>query len=430
MCSQLSGQPIDESLDKPYSVAVREALEQIECNFVITDPHLPDNPIVYASSGFLKMTGFTQGEVLGRNCRFLQGPHTNRRTVLEIGNAIREEKSCQVTILNYRKDGTYFWNLFHMAPLFSEDDGRVIHFVGVQTPIIEGFQLSGYINNATSRQLKGYPAYIGNGLFTHKSNGSASIGAVSNTILFFNSCRREMLPGALVDYGYPGLYNSFVGSNRGSEEQQTCEAKESDKQKGAISIRSVLSQLICFSKYTGKNVSDISCALADPFRGAHISSSLSIALTRIQQSLVLTNPYLPDMPIVYASDMFLELTGYSRDEVLGHNCRFLQGPGTDQAAVAQIRQSIEAEQICTVRILNYRKDQKPFWNLLHTAPVRDAFGKVAFYVGVQLDVTSIDLDENQDNDTIAHINQLGAIGAVRVAVRMQGARPSQEGGSK
>ena len=84
------------------------------------------------------MTGYTAEEVLGRNCRFLQGPATDRRTVMEIRDAIREERSCQVSILNYTKQGKAFWNLFHMAPVFSREDGRVVHYLGVQTPINPG----------------------------------------------------------------------------------------------------------------------------------------------------------------------------------------------------------------------------------------------------------------------------------------------------
>ena len=82
------------------------------------------------------------------------------------------------------------------------------------------------------------------------------------------------------------------------------------------------------------------------------------------------------MPIVYASDAFLKLTGYAKNEVLGHNCRFLGGTDTDTSTLHLIRESIKTEQPCTVRILNYRKDKSSFWNFLHISPVRDASGKV------------------------------------------------------
>ncbi|KAG8663247.1 hypothetical protein MANES_01G191150v8 [Manihot esculenta] len=81
------------------------------------------------------------------------------------------------------------------------------------------------------------------------------------------------------------------------------------------------------------------------------------------------------MPIVYASDAFLELTGYARNEVLGRNCRFLSGVETNSSVLQKITESIQTEQACTVRILNYRKNKSTFWNLLHISPVRNATGK-------------------------------------------------------
>lgn len=408
MCSQLnSRQLIEESLNTRYTDGIREELGQIHSNFVITDPCLLDHPIVYASQGFLKMSGYSTEEVIGRNVRFLQGPDTDRRTILKIREAIREEIPCQVSILNYKKSGTAFWNLFHLAPVFSEEDGRVIHFVGVQIPISK-FSPSSVSNNVSCSRPNNCPTFVENRFFNHNTS----------SVISFGSCRRELSRNFSVDLGHNGLYNSLAEEdNAGLEEEPTCEAKESDKQKAIAAVTCILFELTQFSKHTGKTVSDKRSNSADIIRVAPISSSLSIALNRIHQSFVLADPHLPDMPIVHASNLFLQLTGYSRDEVLGRNCRFLQGRDTDKAAVAQIRQSIVAEQCFTVRILNYRKDNSSFWNLLHTAPVRNASGKVAFYVGVHLDVTGIDEEEPQDKGLSPHMKQLGAVGAVRVAVR-------------
>lgn len=406
MCTQLnSRQLMEESLNRYYSDGIREALGQVQFNFVITDPSLLDHPIVYASQGFLKMSGYSTEEVVGRNVRFLQGPETDRRTILKIREAIREEKCCQVSILNYKKNGTAFWNLFHLDPVFSEEDGRVIHFVGVQTPISK-FSRSSVTNNVSCSMPNNCPAFVENRHFNHHTS----------SVIFFGSCRRELYRDSSVDMGHSGLYNSLAEDNAGLEES-ACEAKESDKQKARAAADCILFELKQFSKHTGKIVLDKRSNSADLVRVAPINSSLSIALNRIHQSFVLADPHLPDMPIVHASSLFLQLTGYSRDEILGRNCRLLQGQDTDQEAIAQIRQSIVAEQCCTMRILNYRKDNSFFWNLLHTAPIRNASGKVAFYVGVQLDVTGIDEDEHQDKGMSSHMKLLGAVGAVRVAVR-------------
>nr|AML76808.1 putative LOV domain-containing protein [Chaetosphaeridium globosum] len=139
-----------------------------------------------------------------------------------------------------------------------------------------------------------------------------------------------------------------------------------------------------------------------------------VSLTRIQQSFVLVNPHIPDMPITYASDGFCRLSGYEKAEVEGRNCRFLQGPDTDPAELQKMRLAIEERRPCTVCLLNYRKDGQAFWNSLHIAPVWDSKGQVAYFVGVQLDVT---LRGPAACGAAERVKQLGAVGAVRVAVR-------------
>lgn len=134
---------IEQSFNVRYSRWVREALDELPDSFTITDPCISGHPIVFASSGFLKMSGYSRDEVIGKNGRMFQGIKTNRRSVMEIREAIREERSIQINILNYRKDGTPFWMLFHLSPVFSKDDGRVIHFVGVQVPILRRPRRSG-----------------------------------------------------------------------------------------------------------------------------------------------------------------------------------------------------------------------------------------------------------------------------------------------
>lgn len=126
---------IEQSLNRRYSLYVHEELDELSESFTITDPSISGHPIVFASRGFLKMSGYSKEEVIGKNGRVFQGPRTNRRSVMEIREAIRGERPIQINLLNYRKDGTPFWMLFHMSPVFSQDDGRVIHFVGVQVPI-------------------------------------------------------------------------------------------------------------------------------------------------------------------------------------------------------------------------------------------------------------------------------------------------------
>jgi PAS domain S-box-containing protein len=116
----------------------------------------------------------------------------------------------------------------------------------------------------------------------------------------------------------------------------------------------------------------------DPFAAA-------VRATRMP--MVITDPAQPDNPIVFCNVAFQELTGYAREEIIGRNCRFLQGPDTDPASIAQVREAIDAGHDVGVDLLNYRKDGSTFWNALYLSPVRDTEGVIRFFFASQLDVT-------------------------------------------
>ncbi|WP_369069095.1 SpoIIE family protein phosphatase [Kineococcus terrestris] len=104
-------------------------------------------------------------------------------------------------------------------------------------------------------------------------------------------------------------------------------------------------------------------------------------------SFTVADAQTPDMPLVWVNPAFTVTTGYAFEEVVGRNCRFLQGPGTDPTAPREVRETIRAGRDGSVTLLNYRKDGSAFWNELALSPVRDGAGTVTHYVGIQLDVT-------------------------------------------
>jgi len=111
----------------------------------------------------------------------------------------------------------------------------------------------------------------------------------------------------------------------------------------------------------------------------------AIEMTRMP--MILTDPNQNDNPIVFANKAFLDLTGYEESEVLGRNCRFLQGANTDREAVAALRESVNSGGSIALEILNYKRDGTPFWNAVFIGPVYDQQGKLAYQFASQLDVT-------------------------------------------
>ena len=118
------------------------------------------------------------------------------------------------------------------------------------------------------------------------------------------------------------------------------------------------------------------------------------ALEAASEGFTIADARQPGQPLIYANQGFERITGYSVADVMGRNCRFLQGPGTDPAAMAEIRSALAESRPCLVEILNYRKDGTAFWNRLSITPVRDGAGTVTHFIGVQSDVTARRLAED------------------------------------
>jgi PAS domain S-box-containing protein len=113
------------------------------------------------------------------------------------------------------------------------------------------------------------------------------------------------------------------------------------------------------------------------------------AFKATRMPMIITDPRQTDNPIIFANDAFCELTGYSAGELLGRNCRILQGPLTDAAAIAKIRGALASDESVSADIMNYRKDGSTFWNALFVSPVRDKSGEVIYFFASQLDFTNL-----------------------------------------
>ena len=122
----------------------------------------------------------------------------------------------------------------------------------------------------------------------------------------------------------------------------------------------------------------------------HVSEDpFAAAFKATRMPMIVTDPNQSDNPIIFCNNAFLRLSGYSDDEVIGRNCRFLQGPETDQETISKIREAIAAGQDVSVDILNYRKDGSQFWNAVFISPVRDEAGAIIYFFASQLDFTNV-----------------------------------------
>lgn len=133
-----------------------------------------------------------------------------------------------------------------------------------------------------------------------------------------------------------------------------------------------------------------------------IPQVLSAILDECVNGVTLADPDLEDAPIIYANKAFERLTGYSQEDIIGHNCRFLQGDDRDQPARFQIAEAMKNHEAVEVTLRNYKKDGTLFHNHLKIIPLFDKKQRVIYYLGVQYDITN---QVNADNE-IKTLNEL------------------------
>ncbi|XP_031102833.1 phototropin-2-like [Ipomoea triloba] len=382
------------------SQELKDALATLQQTFVVSDATKPDCPIMYASSGFFTMTGYSSKEVIGRNCRFLQGPDTDLDEVDKIRTAVKAGKSYCGRLLNYKKDGTPFWNMLTVTPI-KDENGNTIKFIGMQV------EVSKYTEGVVDKTLRpnGLPQSLIRYDARQKENALGSITEVVQTVKNPRSSAKSISQDAKqMDFMLPRLAETeSIGTPSSQTPQWDPEGNLSRQDSDKKSRKSARVSLMGFkgrsSSSAGLTKSQqipepeilMTEEIADSWERAErerdIRQGIDLATTleRIEKNFVITDPRIPDNPIIFASDSFLELTEYTREEILGRNCRFLQGPETDQATVQRIRDAIREQREITVQLINYTKSGKKFWNLFHLQPMRDQKGELQYFIGVQLD---------------------------------------------
>jgi len=121
----------------------------------------------------------------------------------------------------------------------------------------------------------------------------------------------------------------------------------------------------------------------------NVSEIWDRAMSCTPEGISLSEVTMDDQPLVYVNGGFERMTGYSKEDVVGKNCRFLQGEETDKEEVKKIREAVQKRESCTIEFVNYRKDGTKFWNRLTVSPVSGVSDEIQYYVGVQSDITHL-----------------------------------------
>ncbi|KAI3665000.1 hypothetical protein L6452_43615 [Arctium lappa] len=401
---RMSDDEFSTSMQPRVSQELKDALATLQQTFVVSDATKPDCPIMYASSGFFTMTGYSSKEVVGRNCRFLQGKETDQNEVDKIRHAVKTGSSYCGRLYNYKKDGTPFWNLLTITPI-KDEYGKTIKFIGMQV------EVSKYTEGVNEKELRpnGLPTSLIRYDARQKETALGSIVEVVQTVerpRTHNQSSKTEIEEKIIDsplavsvekqsLATPGRETPLYDPKGDLSRTNSWGASNTKSRK------SIRSSLMGFKGRSSTHepqptiepeelmTKDIartdSWDRMERVRDMRQGIDLATTLERIEKNFVITDPRLPDNPIIFASDSFLELTEFTREEILGRNCRFLQGPETDQGTVDKIRAAIREQREITVQLINYTKSGKKFWNLFHLQPMRDQKGELQYFIGVQLD---------------------------------------------
>src|SRR5215208_3257020 len=186
------GSPLERRSSEELRRLLDRAVAASSNGIVITDPNLPDNPIVYVNPAFEKTTGYTMEEAIGRNCRFLQGEDRDQPAIEDLRACIREGQECRVVLRNYRRDGTRFWNELYVSPVH-DDAGNLTNLVGVQNDVTEIKRTEEVLKGSEDRLRL---AVESTGL------GTWDFNPVTGELKWDERCKAVfgMPPGAAVDY--------------------------------------------------------------------------------------------------------------------------------------------------------------------------------------------------------------------------------------
>ena len=350
-------------------------------------------PVEMADGAVERLTGWPTSDFLSGAVRFIDIIHPDDRELYaaRMRSSVENDEPVVVETRIVRRDGTVRW-LQHRASAPERDcTGRPIAIEGMFLDVTAMRELLEELAERDSR-FESLTANLDGMIFRARVTADGPI-------IEFMSASAERITGlpsqALVGTRLPRLdsihpedvdwlSNAYARVMRGEPFEVTYRGRSSDG-----GWRWFVQRAQPFGRDPNGRalwIDGFVVDITDQRELAAENERLAGAIARVDAGIVIADMESVGQPLVFVNDAFTRITGYTRKEVIGRNCRFLQGFGTDPAAVGEIRAAIRERRSTVVEILNYRKDGTPFWNELTLNPISDAEGRL-FYVAVQHDVT-------------------------------------------
>ncbi len=384
--------PLGHYLPDQLLKYISELLNQAHLGIVVSDPNQADNPIIYANNYFFETLGYTHEEIIGKNCRFLQGKERSQEAVKELRAAIKKGEAISRVLKNFKKDGSVFYNQLTISPIYDENN-QLKFFLGVQRDVTQ-LHLSLEQVRATEHLAKiGYWEL------------DISAGALhwSDEVFHLFELEKE---------SFTPSYNSFLNTVHPDDRELVDRTyQESLKNREHYTIQHRLLMRDGRVKYVEeRGVSYFDEAL-NPYRSVgtiqditylkeieielkNTLSFLSSHKLAIDESSIVTRTDKNGI-IIYANENFCKITGYKESEVLGKAHNIVRHPDNKTELFEDLWSTIKAKKVWKKVIKNRDKSGQDYWVDTTILPILDKNNEIAEYIAIRYDVTQMILQQKE-----------------------------------
>ncbi|MFO1101299.1 MAG: PAS domain S-box protein [Methylocystis sp.] len=361
------------------------AIEQSPIAVMIANQH---GEIEYVNSRFAALTGYRPHELIGQNPRMLQSKQTVNDQYRRLWESISAGVEWRGQIQDRRKDGKLYWASEIITPL-RDAAGAITHFLAIQQDITEQKRDKEALLESEQR-FRQIADMAGEWLWEQDRDGryTYSSGAVEDVLgmtpeevvgkTYLDLFAKEPASGAVANSApsliasrrpFHRVVNHYRHKNGGDVYTESTGAPVFDDDGRLVKWRGVDHDMTARKKYE------------DALRVRNR------AIESVPIGIAIWDAQAPGVPNVYVNPALCRITGFAREELLGHSMHLLRGPATDPAALDEIRNAIAHRKSCQVTVKFYRKDGAPFWDELFISPVANEAGRITHFVSVHADIS-------------------------------------------